>query len=278
MMRARGRESASPLRGKAAGAPLLSVQDVSFAYPGKPDVLKHIGFDIAAGELVVLLGPNGSGKSTLLNCIMNLLSPREGRVLLHGRPIADLTHREVAQAVAYVPQSAHVTFSFLVRDYVAMGRAPFLPMYASPSDEDLSIAWEAMCRLGVERLADSSYLELSGGQQQLVDVARALAQRPELILFDEPTSALDYGNQAKVLRMVKQLSREGYAIMMTTHNPDHPILLDSTVCLLDAEGAFVKGSVDAVLNEETLRRVYGTDVVVRYVDDAQRRACITPAF
>ncbi len=258
--------------------PLLSVLGLDFAYQGRPSVLEDVSFDVCAGELVTLLGPNGAGKSTLLNCIMNLLEPQRGDVLLEGEPVRDLDHRTIARKIAYVPQSVSVEFAYTVRDYAAMGRAPFLKLYESPGPHDYELVDAALARLGVADLADRAYNELSGGQRQLVDVARALAQGPQLILFDEPTSALDYGNQIKVLRMVNDLAREDYAIIMTTHNPDHPILLDSSVCLLDRNGHLVKGSVDEIMQEELLGRVYEADMIIRYVEDARRRVCMTAHF
>lgn len=261
-----------------AEEPLLSVQNIGFSYPGRPDVLNDVTFDVRAGELVTLLGPNGAGKSTLLNCIMNLLTPQAGTILLEGERVSELDHRTIARNVAYVPQSVSVQFAYTVRDYTAMGRVPFLKLYASPGPHDYELVDKALARLGIADLADRAYNELSGGQRQLVDVARALAQGPKLILFDEPTSALDYGNQIKVLRMVAELSREDYAIIMTTHNPDHPILLDSSVCLLDRSGALVKGSVDEIMREDLLGRVYEADMIIRYVEDARRRVCMTAHF
>lgn len=257
---------------------LLVVRDVDFAYPGQENTLNGVGFTVGNGELITLLGPNGSGKSTLLNCIMNLLEPQAGSIVLDGLPVARMGHRDIAQRVAYVPQSTNVSFAYTVRDYVAMGRAPFLKMYSSPSPEDYAKVDRALDRLGVSDLAARSYNELSGGQRQLIDVARALVQDPRLILFDEPTSALDYGNQIKVLRMVKELSYEGYAIVMTTHNPDHPILLDSSVCLLDRDGCLTKGTVDEIMQEDRLEAVYQSEMVIRYVEDARRRVCMTARF
>lgn len=264
--------------GKIDETPLLSLRDIGFAYPGHPPTLHDVTFDVRPGELVTLLGPNGAGKSTLLNCIMNLLKPQNGSILLEGKNISEMGHRAIAQNIAYVPQTVSVQFAYTVRDYTAMGRAPFLKLYASPGPEDYALVDAALERLGISDLADRSYNELSGGQRQLVDVARALAQGPKLILFDEPTSALDYGNQVKVLRMVAELSREDYAIIMTTHNPDHPILLDSSVCLLDRDGTLVKGSVDEIMQEDLLGRVYEADMIIRYVQNARRRVCMTARF
>ena len=199
----RGDERAVAYYGDGA---LVDVQGVNFAYPGHEQVLHDVTFKVAPGELVTLLGPNGAGKSTLLNCVMNLLTPQSGSIFLDGRMNLQMERREIAQMVAYVQQSVDVTFAYTVRDYAVMGRTPFLRMYTPPSVDDYAIVDDALERLGIGHLSQRVYSELSGGQRQLVDVARAIVQQPRLILFDEPTSALDYGNQIKVLKMVDELS------------------------------------------------------------------------
>ncbi len=263
---------------RVSGQMLLDVRDLAFAYPGRPNTLVDVTFTVAPGELITLLGPNGAGKSTMLNCIMNLLSPQQGTVRLDGVLVTDMTHKDIAKKVAYVPQTSGVTFGYTVFDYVLMGRTPFLKMYAAPSAEDRAKTQAALERLGIADLSTRLFNELSGGQRQLIDVARAIVQEPELILFDEPTSALDYGNQIKVLKMVKELSDEGYAIVMTTHNPDHPILLNSSVCILGRDGILKKGTVDEIMTEETLEGIYQSELIIRHVEDAKRRVCITPRF
>ncbi len=261
-----------------SGTALLHVRDVSFAYEGQPDTLSHVTFDLRVGELCTLLGPNGAGKSTLLNCIMNLLAGQRGSIELDGRDTSRMSAREIARVAAYVPQTSNVAFSYDVRDYVAMGRTPHLKLCATPSAQDMRLVDEALERLAIEGLARRPYNELSGGQRQLVDVARALAQQPRLLLFDEPTSALDFGNQVRVLKLVADLAQDGYAILMTTHNPDHPILLGGSVCLLGRDGRLEKGSVCEVLREKKLRELYGCDLIVRHMPDAGRDVCVAPSF
>lgn len=260
-------------------APLIDIKGVSFHYPGFKPVLNDVTFSVDPGELVTLLGPNGAGKSTLLNCIMNLLTPQAGEILVSGKPNAKMTRRHIAQTIAYVQQDVDVTFGYSVRDYVVMGRTPFLKLYAAPSRDDYSMVDSALERLGVLDLRERAFRELSGGQRQLVDVARAIVQNPLVVLFDEPTSALDYGNQVKVLKMIDELAREcRFATIMTTHNPDHPILLNSSVCLLNRTGHLVKGSVKDIMHEKLLQDVYRARLIIRNVDDAGRQVCITPAF
>ncbi len=261
-------------RNKAA----LSVRGLTFSYPGCGDALVDVDFDLGKGELATLLGPNGAGKSTLLNCIMNLLVPQKGEVLVLGMPVRETSSRDLAQSVAYVPQTTDVNFAYTVVDYVAMGRAPYLRMCESPGIEDVELCHEALSRLGIEKLAARAYNELSGGQRQLANVARAIVQSPDILLFDEPTSALDYGNQVKVLELIADLAHDGYSIIMTTYNPDHPILLGSSVCLLGRDGRLVKGAADEIMREEVIGKVYDAPLIIRDVADAGRRVCMTPAF
>ena len=262
----------------AGDTPLLHVRDLCFAYEGRAETLSDVTFDVGPGELCTLLGPNGAGKSTLLNCVMGLLRAQRGSIELEGRDVSRLSAREIARVVAYVPQTSSLAFSYEVRDYVAMGRTPFLGLCSAPGPQDMRLVDEALERLGIEGLARRPYNELSGGQRQLVDVARALAQQPYMLLFDEPTSALDFGNQVKVLKLVAELAQDGYAVLMTTHNPDHPILLGGSVCLLARDGRLAKGLVHEALCEETLRELYGCDLIVRHVPDAGRDVCMTPKF
>lgn len=263
--------------GKSAGgsAYLLDVEGLTFAYPGHQVTLDDVSFTVSRGELITLLGPNGAGKSTLLNCIMHLLQPQAGTIVLNGTELSELSQRDIACTVSYVPQTTTVNFAYSVRDYVALGRAPYLKMYERPGEEDLAKVDAALARLGIADMADRVFNELSGGQQQLVNVSRAIAQDPQLMLFDEPTSALDYGNQIKVLKMIKELSSEEYAIIMTTHNPDHPILLESEVCLIEGSGHLVKGANEQIMREDRLRNVYQADLIIDYIEQAQRRVCMT---
>lgn len=257
---------------------ILYASGVGFAYPEGRKVLDDVSVCIAPGEMLTLLGPNGAGKSTLLNCLVGALVPQEGKVVLEGRDVAKLMPRDIARCVAYVPQTSSSAYGYRVRDYVAMGRAPYKNVFQHPDACDREIVGQAMAQLGIERLADKAYTQLSGGERQLVNVCRALVQQPKVILFDEPTSALDYGNQIKVLRLVSRLREEGYAIIMTTHNPDHPILLGGRVAILDCDGHLDCGGVKKMMTQERLSDLYQTDLRVLHIDELGRDACMPPGL
>ncbi len=254
---------------------LLSVDDVTFSYDGRRTILNDVSFSIRKSELMVLLGPNGAGKSTLLNCIAGLLKPASGKVMLGSEEVQHLTPAQLASRIAYVPQTLTSVYAFRVRDYIAMGRAPHLNLFAKPGAKDMQIVDEAMESLEISHLAGKACTQLSGGERQMVSVCRAVVQEPELILFDEPTSALDFGNQARTISLIRKLSKRGFAILMTTHNPDHAIMLDGKVGVLDRNGKLLTGPVNDIVTEEILSEVYRIPVVISYAEKANRLACLT---
>ncbi len=253
---------------------VLCAAHVSFSYNGKRSILDDVSLCISPGEMVTLLGPNGAGKSTLLNCLVGVCLPQKGVVRLEGRDVSKMMPRDIARSVAYVPQTSTTTYGYRVADYIAMGRTPYKNVFQHPDESDRKLVRDVMERMGISHLAEASYTQISGGERQLANVCRALVQQPKVILFDEPTSALDYGNQLKVLRMVKQLRDESYAVIMTTHNPDHPMLLGGRVAILDRAGHLSCGSVERMMTQERLSELYDTDLRVVHVDQLGRDICM----
>ena len=200
--------------------PILQIQGLSFEYPKKP-VFQQVSLNIERGRLFTLLGPNGCGKTTLLHCILNSLIPSEGTVLLDGYKITEMKAQEIARKIAYVPQSHRKMFSYTVLDIVLMGRAAYSAFYSSPKKEDLIIAEEAISAVGMSDFIDKPFIHLSGGESQLVMLARAIAQQSEMILLDEPTAHLDSYHEMMVLDKLSELIREnGMTAIMTTHYPN----------------------------------------------------------
>lgn len=254
--------------------PIIDAKGISFGYREGHNVFAQVNFSIYPGQLISLLGPNGVGKSTLLNCICGLLKPQSGNISLCGHDISKETRKSIAQKIAYVPQKTSVSFDYSVKDFVVMGRTAHMSLISTPSREDYDRASEAMEELALSELADRPISELSGGEQQKACIARALVQTPKLIILDEPTSALDFGNQIKVLKLIRKLSDSGYAVLMTTHNPDHCIMLGGNVAILDKNGSLEIGSHEAILTEAKLSKVYGTDLRMVFVEDIQRTVCV----
>ena len=252
-------------------AVMLQVQALYFVYAGAPPLLQDVSFELHAGSTVCLLGPNGSGKTTLLRCVLGLENLAAGRVLIDGQDLASLSPKRRAQHMAYVPQSSAVAFPFTVFDVVLMGRSAHLRFMADPDHADRRLALEALERLQILHLQNRLFQQLSGGERQLVLLARALAQQARLLVMDEPCAALDLGHQVQVLQALRSLAGEGYAILLSTHLPEHAFALHADVALL-VQGR-LRGPAPAadMLTAPELSRLYGTPVDLLQVPSGPAR-------
>jgi iron complex transport system ATP-binding protein len=239
----------------------LLVENLSFSY-GERAVLQGVSFEAQKGEFLSILGPNGVGKSTLFRCILGTLRVREGRICVNGRDVAGLSQRQRARCFAYIPQIHRPTFGYSVLDTVLMGTTRRLSAFQRPGQAQEKLALAALERMGVVRLAQRDFSRLSGGEQQLVLIARAIAQQSDVLIMDEPTSALDYGNQLRVLQQVRALSREGYTVLLSTHNPQHALTFADRVLALQNGAAVALGESKSVLTPELIRRLYGVETVL----------------
>ncbi|MEG0157165.1 MAG: ABC transporter ATP-binding protein [Anaerovoracaceae bacterium] len=256
---------------------IYEIKNLSFRYPGnQKNTLSKASFQLQKGEILTILGPNGAGKTTLMNCMAKLLTPTEGEILVEGKPLKNIEIRELAGLVSYVPQIHTPTFNYTVLDFVLMGRAPKVGMFGRPGKEDEKLCMELLETVGISSLANRSYMELSGGERQQVLIARAMVQEPHVILFDEPTAHLDFGNQHRVLRMIRQLSEKGYGIVMTTHNPDHGLLLGGKVAIVGRDGTILSGAAEEIITEANLKEIYQIDLKLLWVDQMGRKTCVVP--
>lgn len=251
----------------------LEVRNLSFGYRCF-DVLKNVNFKAEQGNLVCVLGKNGAGKSTLFRCILSLLPHFQGIVIANGRNIKDLNAEELAHTIAYIPQARFATFSYSVMDMVLMGTTAQLKRFSSPGKEQLQVAMEALTRMNISHLADRNYAHISGGEQQLVLIARVLAQQAKIIIMDEPCSNLDYGNQIKLMQEVKKLARQGYLIIQSTHNPEQALLFADEVMILHGGKVARFGSPSEVLDEEILYEIYGIHVKLHDIAKSGIRVCV----
>lgn len=224
---------------------------------GRRVVSEAVDLSIAAGEVLCLLGPNGCGKTTLFRTVLGLLPPLAGRVLVQGQPVQHWPRAEFARRVGYVPQAQAGVFAFEALDMVLMGRAARLPLLARPSGVDRVMALACMERLQIAHLAARRYTELSGGERQLVLIARALAQEPALLVMDEPTASLDFGNQIRVLEQIEALSAQGMAMLLSTHQPEHGLRVASRIALLGHGRLLGVGEPRAVATPAALAELYG---------------------
>lgn len=256
---------------------VYEVQNLKFKYPGGDRyVLDGASLTLNRGEVLCILGPNGAGKTTLLNCMAGLMKPESGSIRLCGRDLGRMKPKETAALVGYVPQLHTPAFDYSVLDFVLMGRAPKTGTFGRPSHKDEDMCMEVLRSMGIDHLAGKSYQNISGGERQQLLIARAIVQEPEAVLFDEPTAHLDFGNQHRVLQRVKKMTEDGFSVIITTHNPDHALLLGGKAAIVGRDGSIVQGNSIEMITEENLSRIYGIDIRLIDMDETGRKACIVP--
>lgn len=240
---------------------MLSVHDVSVGYHGSP-VLSGITFSVSKGELFALVGPNGAGKTTLLKAIVGLEKPLSGTIKLDTRPLADYSSYERASKIAYVAQGSGISWPFTVRELVSQGRFPSRKWFGNESAEDRLAIEEALEITDLVSFKERLVTELSGGELQRVLIARALAQKPELLVLDEPVSHLDIRYQVSVMELIQSLVVRGISALISLHDLNLASLYAHTVGLI-AQGAMVRcGKVPEVLTGELLQKAYNIELEV----------------
>jgi iron complex transport system ATP-binding protein len=229
---------------------------------GYPDHIVGSGLNVQleTGEVLALLGPNGGGKTTLLKTLLGLLRPKAGEVRVGEKTLDAYRIAERARVIAYVPQVHVGTFAFTVETVVLMGRSAHSNLFSRPSTHDREVAAAALERFGIAHLSQRPYTEISGGERQLVLLARALAQEPKFIVLDEPTASLDFGNQGKVMREIRALAKSGHGVLFTTHDPNHALRAADRAFLLRDGTCLAEGPVARVLDRAQLEQLYQAPV------------------
>ncbi len=238
---------------------MIEVRRLSFAYAKKaPPVLREVSLTIQAGEVINILGPNGCGKTTLLRALLGFLPSPPGSIFVDGADLGTLPRRELARKLAYVPQIHNGIFNYTALEVVLMGRTAHSPwLHFRQVDHDLARA--SLAKVRVEHLAERSYLQLSGGERQLVLIARALAQKSEFLIMDEPVSGLDYGNQFHLLTVIRDLAAQGLSIVLTTHHPEQAVFLGGRAVLLKEGRLSADGPAGEIITSAMICDLYGLD-------------------
>ncbi len=239
----------------------INLNNVSCGYKTKT-VLKDINLTFKTGSIYCVLGANGIGKTTLFKSMLGFIDLVQGSITINNQNILHMSNREIATHISYVPQAKNYSMQYSVFDIILMGRALYIKKFESPSKSDVEKVNEVIKQLKIEHLKDLLYSELSGGEQQVVLVARALAQGSKFIIMDEPASNLDFENQKKVLDVLKELTSMDIGIIMSSHSPDHALYCNSKVVMIKKDKSLVEGSVEDTINNTNLFEVYGVNLDV----------------
>ena len=240
---------------------MIKAEKISFNYENTP-ILANISLDLNKGQVLTLLGPNGSGKTTLLKCLNASFKPKEGSIYVDGKDSLSIKPKKLAQLIATLFQSHVAAFPYKVKDLVLMGRAPYLEgFFSTPTVEDRKIVEDILEELEMGDFADRPYTHLSGGERQLVLLARALTQQPKVLVLDEPTAPLDFKNTMLVLGKVKELARKKeLAVIMTLHDPNCALLFSDLIAFIKKGRVLACGTPQEVINSENMKKVYGVEV------------------
>jgi len=254
------------------------VRNGCFGYIGGRQILKDIDFNVQQKEILSILGSNGVGKTTLLKCTLGLLNWQSGETLIDGKNVKDMKHTELWKSIGYVPQAKLSAFAYTVDEMVLLGRNSHLKMLEQPGKKDRKIAEQCIERIGIGYLKGKLCSKISGGELQMVLIARALAAQPKLLILDEPESNLDFKNQLIVLETIKNLrDEEGISSIVNTHYPDHAISISDKALILNRDGSSVFGSADNSIAENHLEKAFGVNVKIKdFYHREKKYTCVLP--
>ena len=256
------------------GNEVIKAEKLCFKYKSQGEnIINDLSFSLDKGDVLVILGPNGAGKSTLLSCIMSDIRSYEGKILFDGKDVLTLSSKELSRKISFVSQMSELSYEYTVEEMLLMGRTPYLAFFERPSEEDTLAVHKILEENGLLKFKDRIFSTLSGGERQIVLIARALAQDTDVIVLDEPSSALDIKMQSRVAALVSSLAKKGKTVIMTTHNPSAALLSGCKVLLMGKEKSLF-GAADELITEQNLTELYGCAVKVALVEGIGR-VCIS---
>ena len=256
----------------------FTVTDGCFGYSGGRQILNDINFSVDQKEILSILGSNGVGKTTLLKCTLGLLNWKSGVTTIDGKDVRQMKHSELWQNIGYVPQAKLSAFAYTVDEMVLLGRNSHLKMLEQPGTKDREIAEKCIERIGIGYLKGKLCSKISGGELQMVLIARALAAEPKLLILDEPESNLDFKNQLIVLETIKNLrDEEGISSIVNTHYPEHAISISDKALILNRDGSSVFGAADSSIAEHHLEKAFGVNVKIKdFYHSDKKYTCVLP--
>ncbi len=256
---------------------MFSVKNGHFGYKNR-EILRDLSFSVESGNVLAVLGPNGVGKTTLLRCMMGLLHWKQGASYIDERPITEFKSAELWRKIAYVPQSKGTSLSYSAADMVLMGRSARIGLFKQPTDEDRYVATQAMQQVGITHLSEKKCSEMSGGELQMVLIARALAGEPALLVMDEPESNLDFKNQLIILEAIRELAKkQNIAVIVNTHYPAHALKVADHALILYRSGASVWGTAAETITEESMCHAFEVQVKIQaYEHESGSYASVIP--
>lgn len=250
---------------------ILEVENGCFGYPKQEEILKNINLHLEKGHILSVLGPNGIGKTTLLKCMIGLLPWTSGRSILNGTDLCKMKSKDIWNTISYIPQAHSFSFSYTGLEMVMLGRSSHLGLFEQPGAQEIEMAEVMMEKVGITRLAGKDCNRMSGGELQMVLIARALINEPELIILDEPETGLDFHNQILVLNLIERLAHEeGISAIMNTHYPTNAMSIADEAFMMNRKGDRFYGSTDSILNEQNISRSFDVNVIVDEVSYKDR--------
>ncbi len=244
----------------------LKVEKGTFYYKKSVPIFENISFEAKEGEILAILGPNGAGKTTMLRCITGMLKWRSGKSILDEEDIAAMRPKKLWSKMAYVPQAKSVSSAYTALEMVLLGRSSHMNVFEAPKESDVEKALEVLGFLGIAHLAEKKCSEVSGGELQMILIAKALVSDPEILVLDEPESNLDFKNQLVVLDAMSNLAAQGMTCIFNTHYPAHALQRAQKSLILSKGGSYVFGDTVSVVTEENIRKAFGVDAVIGEIE------------
>ncbi|SHK02209.1 ABC transporter ATP-binding protein [Paramaledivibacter caminithermalis] len=252
---------------------ILEVVNGTYGYGKGVNLFSNLNFKVNTGEILTILGPNGVGKTTLLKCILGLFKWRKGNTLINNLEADKITPSQFWKDISYVPQGKNMIFPYTVLEMVLMGRAPYLGAISSPRREDVNIAKRAIEEVGISRLMYKSCGAISGGELQLVLIARALTSDPKILVLDEPESNLDMKNQLLVLQIIEKLKKEkNISCIINTHYPNHALRISNNTLMLGGNGRHLFGKTYEIITEKNIKRFFGVKTRIIELETEREKA------